>query len=128
MGMLRLAASAIGITVLTGCVTSGNPQLRSETNTRIQQQIQQGTTTEFQVRAALGEPQWKTFTADGNEVWTYRYSRSTPRARDFIPIVSLFSRVRDVKSKELVILFQTGVVSKYDLHEAQSVWRAGIAE
>jgi len=128
MGILRLTVSLIGIATLAGCVSSGNPRLRPETNTSIQQQIKQGTT-QFQVRAALGEPQWKSFTDSGDEVWTYRYSRSTPRARNFIPVVTLFSRVRDVQTKELVILFtQTGVVSRYDLHEAHTVWRAGIAE
>lgn len=129
MSILRLTVSLIGITALAGCVASGNPWLRTETGASIQQEIKQGTTTELQVRATLGEPEWKGFTDDGNEVWTYRYSRSTPRVRDFIPVVSLFSRVRDVKSKELVILFtKAGVVSRYDLHEADSVWRAGIAE
>jgi len=129
MGISRLTVYLICSTALAGCVASGSPWLRNETDAGIQQEIKQGTTTELQVRATLGEPQWQGFTDNGNEVWTYRYSRSTPRARNFIPIVTLFSRVRDVKSKELVILFtQAGVVSKYDLHEAQSVWRAGIAE
>ncbi len=129
MSILRLMVYLICISALAGCVATGNPWLRTENNASIQQEIKQGTTTALQVRASLGEPQWKGFTADGNEVWTYRYSRSRPRARNFIPIVTLFSRVRDVKTKELVILFtQAGVVSRYDLHEADSVWRAGIAE
>lgn len=128
MGILRLTVSLTCIATLAGCVTAGNPRLRPETDASIQQEIKQGTTTELQVRATLGEPEWKGFTADGSEIWTYRYSRSTPRVRNFIPIVTLFTRVRDVKTKELVILFQAGVVSRYDLHEAQSVWRAGIAE
>lgn len=129
MRAFRMIPYLLCVTALAGCVTAGNPHLRSQTPDNIQREITNGATTQAQIRAALGEPTEKTFTDSGNEMWTFRYVRLTPRARTFIPVVNLFSRVADVRTKDLVVLFdKNGVVSKYDLREVQSVVREGIAE
>ncbi|MEO6562312.1 MAG: outer membrane protein assembly factor BamE [Nitrosospira sp.] len=128
---MKIAKSLIGIAVITlvaGCATSGNEKLKDHTQSSISQQITEGKTTKSQVTAALGQPVSVSFTDAGNEIWTYRHARATPQARNFIPFARLVSSAADVKTKELVIMFnKDAVVVKYTLRETEEVIKSGLA-
>lgn len=81
------------------------------------------------VQTSLGNATSVSFTDAGNEIWTYKYERASPQADAFIPIVSLFSRSVDVKTKELIVMFdKSKVVSKFNMREVNNVVKAGIAQ
>lgn len=128
---MKIAKSLIGIALialLAGCATSGNEKLKDHTQSSISQQITEGKTTKSQVTSALGQPVSVSFTDAGNEIWTYRYARATPQARNFIPFARLVSSAADVKTKELVIMFnKDDVVAKYTLRETEEVIKSGLA-
>lgn len=116
------------VALLAGCATSGNEKLKDHTQSSISQQITEGKTTKNEVTAALGQPTSLSLTDAGNEIWTYRYARATPQARNFIPFARLVSSASDVKTKELVIMFnKNDVVSKYTMRETEGIVKQGLA-
>ena len=55
--------------------------------------------------APYGPPNATSFANAQNDIWIYRWARSTARAESFIPYVGAFVGGSDVQKKELVILF-----------------------
>jgi outer membrane protein assembly factor BamE (lipoprotein component of BamABCDE complex) len=128
MKMAKSFAGIAMIALLAGCATSGNEKLKEHTQSSISQQITEGKTTKNDVTAALGQPTSVSFTDAGNEIWTFRHARATPQARNFIPFARLVSSAADVKTKELVIMFnKNDVVSKYTMRETEEVVKSGLA-
>ncbi|HVW63524.1 MAG TPA: outer membrane protein assembly factor BamE [Nitrosospira sp.] len=128
---MKIAKSLVGLAMiafLAGCATSGNERLKDHTQSSISHQITEGKTNKNEVTAALGQPTTISFTDSGGEVWTYRHARATPQARNFIPFARLVSSATDVKTKELVIMFdKNGVVSRYTMRETEQVVKSGLA-
>lgn len=54
--------------------------------------------------------------------------RASPKAVNFIPIVNWFARGADVKTKEVVILFEGNVVTKYTMLETDDQVKQGLAQ
>ena len=95
--------------LMTGCVTSGNVAMKEQTQ-------------------QFGSADAVSFTDSGNEVWTYRHSKSKPMARNFIPY-NFFSLGDNTKTKELVILFDTkGVVTNYTFRETANQSKYGVMQ
>jgi outer membrane protein assembly factor BamE (lipoprotein component of BamABCDE complex) len=114
---------------LAGCATVGNEKLREETPQTMSHRLVEGKTTKDEVQQALGSATSVAFTDAGNEIWTFKYARATPKAQNFIPFVGLFSRGADVTTKELVVMFdRNGVVSRYTMRETQDVVRQGLLQ
>ena len=123
-----IGGMAIVALLLAGCATSGNEKLKDHTQSSISQRITEGKTTKNEVTAALGLPAAVSFTDGGNEIWTYKHARATPQAQNFIPFVGLISSGADVKTKELVLMFnKDGVVTKYTMRETEEVVKSGLA-
>ncbi|MDN5752210.1 MAG: outer membrane protein assembly factor BamE [Nitrosospira sp.] len=128
MKIVKSFAGAVLVALVAGCATSGNEKLKDHTQSTISQQITEGRTTKNQVIAALGQPSVVSFTDAGNEIWTYKHARATPQAQNFIPLVGLVSSGADVKTKELVVMFNKhDVVSKYTMRETEEVVKSGLA-
>ncbi|MBI3756411.1 MAG: outer membrane protein assembly factor BamE [Deltaproteobacteria bacterium] len=124
-----LVLCLIAVTILSGCATAGNEKMKDQTQSTIQEQITEGKTTKAEVQAALGNATTVSFTDGGNEIWTYKYSRATPQAQNFIPVVNLINRSFDVKTKELVVMFdKNNIVSKYTMREINDVVKSGLTQ
>ena len=124
-----IVAAMLGVALISGCASAGNERMKNQTQSSVASQMTEGTTTKAQVETNLGSPSAVSFTDSGNEIWTYKYAHATSHARNFIPVVNLFTRGADVDTKELVILFnRDSVVTKYTMRESQNVVKAGIAE
>ena len=54
--------------------------------------------------------------------------RASPKAVNFILIVNWFARGADVKTKEVVILFEGNVVTKYTMCETDDQVKQGLAQ
>ncbi|MEN3931560.1 hypothetical protein WJT86_10900 [Microvirga sp. W0021] len=119
--VLMLAAT------LAGCASSGNEAIRGETVHTLDSKIVKGRTTKADVRAQIGDPSSVSFTDAGNEIWTYTHEVATAKVENFVPVVNYFTRGADVKSKSVVILFDSrGVVKNYTLSDAQNERRWGV--
>lgn len=123
--LLLVASIAI---LVAGCASGGNERLRDQTQASVSQKITEGKTSRAEVKDTLGEATSVSFTDNGSEIWTYKHARATPKAQNFIPVVSLFSRGADVKKKELVILFdKDGIVNRYSMRETNEEVKSGLA-
>ena len=119
----------ISVLLLSGCASYGNQKIKDQTQASISQTLTEGKTTKAEVKTALGNADAVSFTDSGNEIWTYKFTKQTPHARNFIPVVNWFSRGADLKTKEVVIMFdKNNIVSKYTMRESEDVIKAGIAE
>ena len=126
---LRCIGASLAVASLaTGCVSTGNVAMKEQTQQSIDTHIVKGKTTKQDITNAFGSADSVSFTDSGNEVWTYRHSKSKPMARNFIPY-NFFSQGQNIQTKELVILFDgKGVVSNYTFRETANQTKAGIAE
>lgn len=125
LGFVALLFCAL---LMTGCVTSGNVAMKEQTQQSIDSAIQKGKTTKQEVTQKFGSADAVSFTDSGNEVWTYRHSKSKPMARNFIPY-NFFSLGDNTKTKELVILFDTkGVVTNYTFRETANQSKYGVMQ
>lgn len=123
-----LAMAGLVAVLATGCATSGSVAIKDQTQQSIDSVIVKSKTTKQEVLNRFGAADSVSFTDSGNEIWTYRHSRSKPMARNFIPY-NVFSLGDNVKTKELVILFNAnGVVSNYTFRETDNQAKFGIAQ
>ncbi|MEQ1779131.1 MAG: hypothetical protein ABL863_11370 [Nitrosomonas sp.] len=114
------------VAVLTACATAGNKKLENQTESSVSNQIAERKTTKAQIISQFGNDARVTFTDSGNELWTYKFSRSIPDFSNFIPFIRWFSSGADVITKELVVIFnQEGIVSKYTMNVTESRVEAG---
>lgn len=115
-----------GVIILTGCATAGNARLETQTKESVSSMIKEGVTTKAQVQAALGDANSISFTDAGNEIWTYSFSRTKSKARNFIPYANIFSSGADTHTKEIVIFFKDNVVGKYTMRDTDTETRTGL--
>jgi outer membrane protein assembly factor BamE (lipoprotein component of BamABCDE complex) len=101
--------------------------LKDENEKSVAARIIEGKTTKQQTQAMYGQPTHTTFTDGGNEIWTYRYAYTTPRAVNLVPIVGIFAGGADVLAKELVVMFdKNDVVARFSLRESQQEVARGV--
>lgn len=113
--------------LLTGCYTTGNKQLAKMDANQIDSVIVKGQTTKAQVRSILGAPTNVDLNSNGDEQWTYSYSKSTVQARNFIPIVGSLKSGTNDQNTQLVVLFNNeDIVANYALNESQGQTTAGL--
>jgi outer membrane protein assembly factor BamE (lipoprotein component of BamABCDE complex) len=120
------------LTLLTGCISGGNPSIRDEAATA---QIKIGVTTKEGVRTLLGKPT-SIGRGSGNlllgaslpvsqlasyEVWNYTHLDVETNPAAFIPIIGLFFLGSTVSTASMTIHFdERGIVKHLDAAESQS--------
>ncbi|CAB3797119.1 hypothetical protein LMG28688_04463 [Paraburkholderia caffeinitolerans] len=113
--------------VLGGCASQGVQQLKDESASTVSTKITRGKSTKDDIRAAFGDPTETSFTDSGNELWRYRYTRSTAKAINFVPVVNMLTSGADVDKKELVVFFDdSGVVKNYSMQATKEEVKQGI--
>jgi outer membrane protein assembly factor BamE (lipoprotein component of BamABCDE complex) len=85
MKPFALTAAALSALALAGCASGTFVSKDSST------QFQNGTTTEQQVLAQLGEPDAKAELIDGGRRDSYIYNSGGPNPADYIPLVGLLT-------------------------------------
>lgn len=129
MNYMRAIMLSVAITVLSvGCASVGNVAIKEQSQQTIENSITKGKTTKQDVINTFGSADSVSFTDGGNEVWTYRHSKSKPMARNFIPY-NVFSQGANIQTKELVVLFDgQGVVTNYTFRETANQSKIGLVE
>ncbi|EEQ1636800.1 hypothetical protein ACIU6G_003326 [Escherichia coli] len=126
--MNRFITSSFFIIVflLSGCSTSGNQNLKSETPQSLQSKIIKNKTTKTELLSKLGEPDTRTTLDDRNEQWKYFMSNNQFSATTFIPVVGLFTGGSQTQSKTLEIDFKGETVSKWTFSSDNNNTKTGI--
>jgi hypothetical protein len=117
-----LAALSLG-----ACDSTGNDVLRTQDARAVDRVIHDGKTTRSQVEGMYGAPTETSFANSQNEIWTYRWSRSTAHPENFIPLVGGLVASKDVQTKELVILFnEQNVVVRHSMRDTNQTVRRNL--
>ncbi|HGW5506452.1 TPA: hypothetical protein ACNH1V_000470 [Citrobacter koseri] len=122
-----MIAAAIAV-ALAGCASSGNQQLKNETETSVQTKIQEGKTTKSDVKSYFGSPDAVSYTDGGNEIWKYAFAKVKVNGTTFIPFYGLFHNGTNGTKKELTILFKDDTVQKYTMAESEINTKSGWAD
>jgi outer membrane protein assembly factor BamE (lipoprotein component of BamABCDE complex) len=119
--LLIAAATAL----VVGCASSGNTKLGSMTESAVRDSVPINAE-KAQVEQTFGPPDLKTFSTDGQEVWTYQHAYASAKASSFIPIIGPFVGGTDVERKQLTVLFsEDGRVAKVLWNSAPTEVRYG---
>jgi hypothetical protein len=124
---IRLLGIVLALAV-AGCASSGNEVLKAQDAATINQAIIDGQTTREEVQKTYGQPSRVSFLNEKNEMWTYTWAHASAQGQNFIPIVGAFARAYDVRSKELVIVFnEKNVVVRHAMTDNTKVVKSGLA-
>ena len=123
----KITVVALSI-LLAGCMSSGNKQLKKETETSVQAKIIEGKTTKSEVKGMFGSPEGVNFTDGGNEIWKYAFAKVKVSGKTFIPFYGLVHNGATGTKKELTILFNGDVVKKYTMSESAIDSKSGWAD
>ena len=88
---------------LSACSTTGSLALKEESPIMVISKFRTGTATKEQILNTMGAPNNITLTENGLEIMSYEYTRTTPRLRNFTPLV-LFSAAFDKEVKQVKFL------------------------
>lgn len=83
--MRKILIAAMMASVLAGCASSGNQQLKNETEISVQSKLQEGKTTKNEVKSYFGSPDAVSYTDSGNEIWKYAFAKVKVNGTTFIP-------------------------------------------
>ena len=109
-----VAALAIALST-TGCGTVGNGRLVQLDAVEARTLLVPGTTTQAEVRQALGDGEVVRFSS-GTQIWHYVYREGLAKGWDDVPYIGLITSRLDRPTKELVILFdEAGVLRRWSL-------------
>lgn len=126
--MHKFLLAAMITVSLAGCASSGNQQLKNETETSVQSKIQEGKTTKAEVKSYFGSPDAVSYTDGGNEIWKYAFAKVKVNGKTFIPFYGLFHNGTNGTKKELTILFKDDTVQKYTMSESAINTKSGWAD
>ncbi|TCW46622.1 hypothetical protein EDC53_107196 [Phytobacter diazotrophicus] len=126
--MKKIVMIALGVALLAGCASSGNQQLKNETETSVQTKIQEGKTTKAEVKSVFGSPDNVSYTDGGNEIWKYSFAKVKINGTTFIPFYGLFHNGTNGTKKELTVLFKDDKVQKYTMAESAINTKSGWAD
>ncbi|ATX93027.1 hypothetical protein ACK8QK_12905 [Citrobacter portucalensis] len=126
--MKKMALAVALAVTLTGCASSGNQKLKSETETSVQSKIHEGKTTKVEVKTLFGSPDAVSYTDGGNEIWKYSFAKVKVNGTSFIPFYGLFHNGTNGTKKELTILFKDNTVQKYTMAESAINTKSGWAD
>jgi hypothetical protein len=112
--------------ILSGCATMGNQALKNESEATVQSKIIENKTTKAEIRKTFGSPDETSFTDNGKEIWKYEFAKIKADAVNYIPIVNLFGSSSSGTKKQLVVLFEGDVVSKYSMSESAHSVKTGL--
>lgn len=126
--MKKFMLAAMLAATVAGCTSSGNQQLKNETETSVQNKIQEGKTTKAEVKSVFGSPDAVSYTDGGNEIWKYAFAKVKVNGTSFIPFYGLFHNGTNGTKKELTILFKDDKVQKYTMAESAINTKSGWAD
>lgn len=87
--MRKILIAAMMASVLAGCASSGNQQLKNETEISVQSKLQEGKTTKNEVKSYFGSPDAVSYTDSGKEIWKYAFAKVKVNGTTFIPFYGL---------------------------------------
>jgi hypothetical protein len=100
---------ATSLLVLSGCMSMGTQVSDTQMST-----LQKGVTTEAEVTTRLGKPNGIVKSSAGNTSYIYTFSKSSPDAASFIPVVGIFAGKTTSTTTTVTLNFnQAGILQDY---------------
>ena len=107
---------------LSACASYGN-----KIDAQYATSIQEGVTTEHEVRKNLGNPFTTGVTPDGLKFYIYTYTQAQTKASTFIPVVGAFAGGADTQTQTLQIWFdKEGKVTSYSYNNSTQEIKTGL--
>ena len=126
--ILKTTWIAVACIAIASCSSKGNQKLAKMNQAQANQILVDGKTTQRQVRSALGDPIQMSYTNSGNEVWTYKFTKSKSKVINFIPYANIIKSGTNDENKEIVIFFDKHQIVKHHRYlESKGETSAGIA-
>lgn len=120
MSFFRFCAVAVIPALLVACASAGNERIADLTQQNLTAAVVKGKTTQAQVRAFYGDPLTVGFTDSGNETWTYEFTRTQPKAINFVPYANLIQSGAEGDKKSLVFFFDKNkIVQNYTMSNSK---------
>jgi hypothetical protein len=117
----RVIAAGILMGAVIGCNPTEFGQKQISDPSKIGQ-IQKGVSTKASIKAAFGDPQGIDFQANGDEIWSYSYSKSSINPANLIPVVDIVHHVDPSQTTGLSVTFDDrGFVKAYSVNN----WTTG---
>ena len=127
IGRSLFPAVIVALLAVAGCASTGNENLRNETEQSVRGKIIVGQTTQEQIRATFGSPLSTSFTDGGLEIWNYEFVNVSADAVSYVPIVNMFGASASGMKKSLVILFnKSNVVQRFSMSESPVEQKTGL--
>jgi outer membrane protein assembly factor BamE (lipoprotein component of BamABCDE complex) len=87
-------------------------------------QIQKGVSREADIQVLFGAPNGRSFSENGDEVWSYSYSKTQVNAATYVPVVGLFAGGANSDASVLTVTFdKKGVVKAYGTENVHAASR-----
>lgn len=99
----RYASGALLALALTGCMSAGTKVSDEQISKFVK-----GKTTEREVIAALGPPDFTDRSSDGRRADSYNYAKVAPSAQSYIPIIGGFIASSSMESRLVHFTFTAG--------------------
>lgn len=114
--------------LFVGCgSSSGNLQVKKADMETLNSGIQKNITKKEEVKKILGDYTIAEVNKDGLEVWTFVYAESTTEAKNYIPLVGLFSGGASIKQKYIIVTFnEDNTVKDYQVKNLDKQVKTGI--
>ena len=114
------------VLLLSGCATMGNQALKNESELTVRSKIVENKTTRMTYVKHLVRLMKVVLLIMEKEIWKYEFANIKADAVNYIPIVNLFGSSSSGTKKQLVILFEGNVVSKYSMSESAHSVKTGL--
>ena len=101
--MRKILIAAMMASVLAGCASSGNQQLKNETEISVQSKLQEGKTTKNEVKSYFGSPDAVSYTDSGNEIWKYAFAKVKVNGNDVTLTVGKYNMKLPASKAKAVI-------------------------
>ncbi|MDG3442426.1 hypothetical protein [Nitrospirillum amazonense] len=119
---MRKVILLAAILALGGCVSSGTEVKSDQLAT-----LEKGKTTYAEAVARLGTPNSVTTMAGGKKMVMYMFTKATPNAATFIPVVGLFAGGAHGQSSTVIMTFGANdVLEEYTASTGQSDAHVGL--
>lgn len=105
MNKIIIALLSITIFIVSGCSSSGNQSLKSETQATLQTKLIKNKTSKSDVVREFGSPTSVTSKNDGGDIYLYEMNNGKINPLTYIPVVGFFAGDTTTESRSLSIVF-----------------------
>ena len=125
MNKILSAFLVISTLSFVGCTSTGNQQIKNETNVTLDKKIIRNQTTKSEIKKLFGSPT-NVRSSNGKEIWQYDFQLISKSAVNYIPGIKLLGTSSTETNKVMIINFDGNIVVDYSMDETKNSSKTGI--